>query len=135
MSAPLVVDASAIIACASPDETASPALTKAIATQQLIAPGLWPFEVHNVLHLLQRKGRLQGEAHAAALAVLVSLRVEIEPSSPALVAGAVTALAQTHGLTIYDAAYLELAQRRSLPLATLDGDLIKAAKKEKVKLL
>lgn len=135
MIAELVLDASAAIAWASPDETASPALAKSIATRGLAAPGLWPYEVHNVLHTLQRRGRLGAEAFAAAHAAITSLSVEIEHSSPERVAGAVTALAQAHDLTIYDAAYLELAKRRHLPLATLDSELIKAAKQEKVKLV
>ena len=131
----LVLDASAAIAWASPDETAPPALAQAITTQALAAPSLWPFEVYNVLLMLLRKGRLDDEAYAASHAALSALRVELEATSAERVVNAVSLLAQSHGLTLYDAAYLELAKRRRLPLATLDNDLIKAAKKEKVKLL
>jgi predicted nucleic acid-binding protein len=86
--------------------------------------------VHNVLLVLARRGRLDTDGYEAAVSALAALDVELESPSWAQVEHAVTRLARLHGLSIYDAAYLELALRERLPLATFDSDLARAARKE-----
>jgi len=66
---------------------------------------------------------------------LARLPIDIEPALNPAQVKSVLALAETHSLTVYDAAYLELAHRRQLPLGTLDADLRKAAQVEGVVLL
>ena len=135
MSHRLVLDASAAIAWASPDQAPPAALASAMANGGCVAPALWMHEVHNVLLMLQRRKRIDGEGHAAACAALEALDVEVEPPAWGLVAHEVSRLARAHALTIYDAAYLELAMRRRLPLATFDAALRKAADAEGVALV
>lgn len=127
MSPRLVLDASAAVCWASPDEAPPAALADAITAGGCLAPALWVYEVHNVLLVLQRRKRVTSEGHAAASAALAALGVELETPAWGLVEHDVLRLARTHDLSVYDAAYLELALRRRLPLATFDQALRKAA--------
>lgn len=135
MSAALVLDASAAVACAAPDESPPASLLHAVKSSALVVPALWPFEVYHVFWMLRRRSRITDADFSMALQVIDGFTVDIEPASIARVRVDTLALAMRHNLTVYDAAYLELAIRRRIPLATLDGDLVKAAKKAKVKLV
>lgn len=98
-------------------------------------PSQWRWEVSNVLLSAERKKRLtKAEAHAH-LAHLDELPIECDAASPTQAWNTTHALAQRHRLTSYDAAYLELAIRRGIPLASLDSALRAAAKLEKVAVL
>ncbi len=89
-------------------------------------PALWPFEFVNVLRVFERKGMRAHRLDAAiADAAELDLRVDRDPVKPA----ALLDLARQAGLSVYDAAYLELAARRGLPLATKDEDMRAAARK------
>ena len=101
-------------------------------TEEAVVPGLWWFEVRNILVVNERRRRITESDTAAFLLNLARLRVRVDrlPDEPA-----VLRLARTHRLSVYDAAYLELAQREHLPLATLDADLRRAAASEGVALL
>ena len=130
MSPRLVIDASAAICWASPDEAPPIPLADAIARGGCIAPALWLYEVHNVLLILQRRNRIDSNGYDAACMALAALGVELETPAWQAVEHDVLRLARAHGLTVYDAAYLELALRQRLPLATLDQALRKAAAAE-----
>jgi predicted nucleic acid-binding protein len=82
-----------------------------------------------------RRGQHPAEFRDGALADLALLPIQIDPETDRQAWGATARLAERHRLTLYDAAYLELALRRGLPLATLDKDLRAAASAEKVQLL
>jgi predicted nucleic acid-binding protein len=82
-----------------------------------------------------RKGRSDSSFRDAALADLALLPINVDPETCRQAWGATAKLAARHRLTLYDAAYLELARRRCLPLATLDSDLRVAASAEDVELL
>jgi predicted nucleic acid-binding protein len=97
--------------------------------EEAIVPCLWWFEVRNILVVNERRRRISESDTAAFLLNLSRLRVQLERLPEG---DAVLRLARTHRLSVYDAAYLELAQRKGLPLATLDADLRKAAAKEGV---
>ncbi len=135
MTQGFVLDASAAISWVSPDEQPAAALAKAIERGDAVAPAIWLFEVHNVLHSLRRRKRLNEQDWQAASTALAVIPIEIEPVVRQRMETEVVRLAQQHGLTIYDASYLELALRRKLPLATLDEGLIAAAKRAKAKLI
>ena len=91
------------------------------------APSLWPLEVLNGLWVAERRKRIDRAKRCTLIDTLAALPIKLDPETAAQ-AWAVTArLAQQHGLTLYDAAYLELAQRLELPLATLDVQLRAAA--------
>ena len=98
-------------------------------------PALWRWEMANGLLTVEKRKRATRTEVNGHFLRLGSLPIEIdEPASDQ--AWTVThALAQKHSLTSYDAAYLELAIRRGLPLATLDSDLAAAAKLQKVDVL
>ena len=103
-----------------------------IRTEEAVVPCLWWFEVRNILVVNERRQRIAEPGTAAFLLNLSRLRIRVDPVPDE---GAVLRLARTHRLSVYDAAYLELAQREGLPLATLDADLRKAAASEGVSLV
>jgi predicted nucleic acid-binding protein len=88
--------------------------------------------MRNILVVNERRRRIAESETAAFLLNLSRLRIRVDRVPDE---GAVLRLARTHRLSVYDAAYLELAQREGLPLATLDADLQKAAVAEGVALL
>jgi predicted nucleic acid-binding protein len=88
--------------------------------------------VRNTLIINERRGRLAEADTAAFLRGLSRLGVTVDRLPEE--AGVMT-LARKHRLTVYDASYLELAQRETLPLATLDADLIRAAREENLSLI
>ena len=96
-----------------------------------VAPVLWWVEVRNALVMAERKGRLTQEDTAAAVRAIDALAVHLDqaPDSDSLLR-----LARTHGLTAYDALYLELSIRQQRPLATLDRRLGAAAQAEGITL-
>ena len=98
-------------------------------------PALWRLEIGNVLEMGVRKGRTDAAFRDAALADLVLLPITVDPETDRHAWGATAKLAIRHRLTLYDATYLELARRRSLPLATLDQDLRTAAAAEDIVLI
>lgn len=135
--AAFVLDASVAIAWVLPEPhslEARPSLAQALA-EGVVVPVVWALEVTNVLLRRERRGQLLREERRAALAVLAQVRIAVDTASAALTFGAAEALAERHGLTTYDAAYLGLATRLALPLATLDSELRKAAAAERVTLL
>jgi len=124
---PLVPDPSAIAGLAFPDEDSRPALAviEAIGADLAIVPTLFWFEIRNILLMGERRKRIAPHQTTLFLANLAVLPFEIDGQPHE---AAVLSLARQHTLTVYDAAYLELAQRRNLPLATLDHALMRAAK-------
>jgi predicted nucleic acid-binding protein len=86
-------------------------------------PGLWKLEVANVLEMGVRRGRNSAGFRQRTLADLDLLPIQIDPGTDKRAWSETLQLADRHRLTLYDAAYLELAQRRGLPLATLDREL------------
>ena len=97
-----------------------------------VVPAHWPLEVANALLVARRRGRVTADQISEFIEDLAALPIRLEPpSSPAQWPG-VLALAEKHSLTAYDAAYLELALRTGLHIATLDGDMRKAAQAEGV---
>lgn len=98
-------------------------------------PALWRLEVASVLEMGVRKGRSDSALRDAALADLALLPITVDLGTDRQAWSATAKLAARHRLTLYDAAYLELARRRCLPLATLDSELRVAATAEDVPLL
>ena len=89
----------------------------------------WALEVGNTLIMAGRRKRTHVADSSHFLAILDAMPIETDLETTVKAHSATLALARTHGLTLYDSAYLELAMRLSLPLATLDKDLRAAAKK------
>lgn len=125
----LVLDSSITLAWLMPDEQTSAAqsvLDRVVASRAWV-PSLWRLEVANSLHMAVKRRRIDPTFRDDSLADLASLNIHIDPDTGSFAWTNTLKLADAHGLTLYDAAYLELAKRLSLPLATLDGDLRKAA--------
>jgi predicted nucleic acid-binding protein len=125
-----VLDASVVIAWAFKEQhaTAERALER-IQAEEAIVPALWWYELRNVLVVGERQGRLTERQTARFLRNISRLAITIDslPNE-----AEVLTLARRHRLTVYDAAYLELARREALPLATLDQELAAAARAEQV---
>jgi predicted nucleic acid-binding protein len=101
----------------------------------LVVPTLWPFEVANSLLVLVRRRRIRAIEREKALRALARLSFLVDDQGPWLALGRISELASEQNLSVYDAAYLELAVRRSLPLASRDEALCRAARSCGVKLL
>ena len=125
----LILDSSATLAWIYGDETtdAIRRVFDAIADNGALVPSLWRLEVANSLTMAVRKRRIDPDFRRAALADLAILDISTDPQTDSHAWTDTLNLADQLHLTIYDAAYLELAQRRLLPLATLDGELRTAA--------
>jgi predicted nucleic acid-binding protein len=110
-------------------------LEKVATGTPLVVPTLWPFEIANSLLVLLRRKKLLAEERDRALDALARLPLVVDDEGCRLAFGKTSTLAAEHGLSVYDAAYLELALRRKLPLASRDVALCAAATKSRVKLL
>ena len=131
---PFVLDVS-IAACWRFDDEDHPIAAQAlelIRTDEGRVPSLWWFEIRNTLIVNERRGRITEADATAFLRGLGRLGMVIDRMPDEAV---VHALTRRHRLTVYDAAYLELAQRDDIPLATLDTDLASAARAEGVTLI
>ena len=96
--------------------------------EEAFVPTLWRLEVVNALLRAKRQGRITGERAAEFLAQLRGFAIEVDDEAPGKADNEIFQLGLKHQLSSYDAAYLELAMRRKLPLATQDNNMIAAAK-------
>jgi len=110
-------------------------LDLAATGSQLHVPSIWPLEIVNALIQGVRRKRLPAERATEFLEQLKALSFHIDPSPTLTEMPRLLELASRHQLTSYDAAYLDLAIRTGLPLASLDDALRKAAIAEKVALV
>lgn len=130
MKPSFVVDCSVLVPCFFEDETQPYAerVLEALREAQAAAPILWKLEFANVLLVAERKKRITRQQAASIQNAAAKLPVQDDWESLARGLSHVWALGREYGLTAYDAAYLELAMRLELPLATLDAQLRAAAK-------
>jgi predicted nucleic acid-binding protein len=126
----LVLDSSATLAWIYSDEVTEPIrrVFQAVVDDGAVVPALWRLEVANSLTVALRRGRIDANFRRAALMDLALLDITTDDRSDVHAWGETMNLADRFQLTLYDAVYLELAQRRALPLATLDTELGTAAK-------
>jgi predicted nucleic acid-binding protein len=133
-----IVDSSFALAWVMKDE-AGPETDKVLDSlgrgAKAFVPALWHWEIANALLGAERRKRATRTEINGHMLLLRSLPIEIDEGAVSQAWGATHLLAQQHTLTSYDAAYLELAIRRGLPLATLDAALRAAAQLEKIPLL
>jgi predicted nucleic acid-binding protein len=132
-----VVDNSVVMAWCFEDEASNyteGVLDRLRETQALVPP-IWPLEVANVLLIAERRDRLNGAQTAHFAQLLQGLPILVEGADAERILGPVLAVGRAHRLSAYDAAYLELAARHGLPLATQDSQLRRAAGKAGVTIL
>ncbi len=130
-----VIDPSVALAWLLPDETSARADAVRAAVENgadAWIPVHWRLEIGNGLLMAERRGRITAEQVAQALSLVNALPFEEDGETAEQIPARTLTLARKHGLTIYDAAYLELAQRRGAILSTFDEHLLKAAAKEKI---
>lgn len=125
-----MLDTSAAIAWCFEDEQtpASTALMERLESHYAVVPPLWYWEVGNALLTAERRKRIDAASAERFLRLLERLPIETDERCVDGAFRETRTLARVYKLTSYDAAYLELAKRLSLPLATRDDALIKAAK-------
>jgi predicted nucleic acid-binding protein len=129
-----VLDASVALAWCFKDERRSSdmAILEALKSSEAIVPMLWTLETSNGLLLAERRGRVDAAEVDGLIRMLLSLPISIDPGSKSDAFLTVRRLARAHGLTSYDAAYLDVALRHAFPVATRDARLGAAAEKEGV---
>ena len=133
----LVLDSSVTIAWFMPDEggAASQQVLARVADDGAIVPVLWRLEIGNALLVAVRRNRMSADLRATALTQLAALPIAVDPDTHSHAWSETIVLADRFRLTLYDASYLELALRKRVPLASLDGDLRAAARALDVPLL
>jgi predicted nucleic acid-binding protein len=131
MPTQFVIDNSVVMTWCFEDQTTKYAesVLNRLETSEAFAPGIWPLEVGNVLLIAERKNILSNSDVVRFLSLLQSLPIYVEQESTARMLMEIVGLAREYRLSTYDAAYLDLAMRRGLPLATQDKALAGAAKK------
>jgi predicted nucleic acid-binding protein len=124
-----VLDCSVTLAWCFEDETSEYAdsVLDGLVSQAAIVPGIWSLEVANVLVIGERRNRLTQAQTAQVINLLQALPIVVDETTASQAMTATIALARQHHLSAYDAAYLELAMRLGLPLATLDNRLVVVA--------
>ena len=135
MSAAFVVDASVALAWVLPSQASPEAeelLRRTEAGAELVVPSLWFLEVANGLLVAERRKIIVALDRRLALRRLSALALTIDSDNARSAFGRTSELAVQYGLSVYDAAYLEIAVRRALPLGTRDRALRSAAERSGV---
>jgi predicted nucleic acid-binding protein len=133
-----VLDASVVLTWCFPDENAPMAEHVADMFKHgdtAIVPSFWPHEVLNALLVGEKRKRISRELVRSFLDDLARLPIVLEQFPATIVFERVQHLSRLHGLTAYDAAYLDLAADSGFPLATLDEELMRACKKARIRLV
>lgn len=133
-----ILDASVVLTWCFPDENSEFARKIALMFEHgdsAIAPSFWPHEVLNALLVGEKRKRISGELVRTFLSDLATVPVALVQFPAEAVFDRVNSISRDHGLTAYDAAYLDLARTHGVPLATLDQDLRRACTKAGVELL
>lgn len=131
MTPTLIIDCSITMAWCFADEATDEAskVQDRLATEAAVVPAHWTLEVANVLAMAERRGRISALESEQFVSLLGVLDIQMDEEAPKRALSQILSLCRIHKLTSYDAAYLDLALRRGLPLASLDDDLRRAAKK------
>ena len=115
--------------------TKADALLILLKEQEALVPGIWLLEIANVLHVAEQKNRITAKHTQTFFHLLNNLPIQIIGNQNLLYSESCLAIARQYHLSAYDAAYLELAMNRQIPLASFDKQLCLAAKKAGVFLL
>jgi predicted nucleic acid-binding protein len=137
MTSAFIADASVAIGWVHPGPATrdTAAMLDAIEAGAVVeVPAIWPLEVANALTVLVRRRKLTEGDREIALGWLRNLPLRIDHEMASLAFSKLSELASAYGLSVYDAAYLDLVDRRTLPLACVDGPLRKAAKQRGIPL-
>ncbi|MHB1191859.1 MAG: type II toxin-antitoxin system VapC family toxin [Longimicrobiales bacterium] len=124
-----VLDASVTLSWCFEDEGGEYAerVLGALRSSEAVVASIWPLEIANGLAVAERRGRLDPAGAARFMELVLALPIAVDPASRGSGLREAHRLARARGLSAYDAAYLELALRHGIPLATLDARLRDAA--------
>ena len=131
---PIVIDNSIVLCWCLTDES-DPMADKAmrrVVDDGAVVPGIWWYEVRNALAVNERRGRLDAADTVAILTDLGQMSISVDQEHDDVM---ILSLARQHALSVYDAAYIEVALRRGLPMASLDRRLGQAAAARHITLL
>lgn len=130
MSARFVVDNSVVMTWCFQDQVDpyAEAVLDSLTEAGAVVPAIWPSEVINVLLVAERNGRLHEADSVRFVSLLGQLPIMVDRSWPERLMKDLLAIGRTHNLSGYDTAYLELAMRQGLPIATIDQRLLEAAR-------
>jgi predicted nucleic acid-binding protein len=133
----LVLDASVALSWCFKNEATSAAdrVLERLTAEAASVPAIWHLEIANVLALSERRRRITPARSTEFIALLETLAIVIDEETSSRALGRVLDLARAEKLTAYDAAYLELAMRLGIPLASKDADLCDAAERLGVSVL
>lgn len=132
----IVIDNSVVIAWVLEEGSeAANEIIGSLAEVQALAPSIWPLEFANSLLVAERRKRVTEAEAMRARDIVLGLDIEVCPDHPQRILTEILALGRLHGLSVYDASYLDLAMREGVPLATLDGPLSSAARRAGVPLV
>jgi len=123
---PIVIDNSIVLCWCLTDES-DPMADKAmrrVVDDGAVVPGIWWYELRNALIVSERRGRLHAADTVAILTDLEEMSISVDQEHDDVM---ILSLARQHALSVYDAAYIEVALRRGLPIASLDRRLGQAA--------
>lgn len=134
MSDDFVIDNSVVMTWCFEDENSqySDYILDKLSDATAFVPSIWPLEVTNVLLVAERKKRIGEAGSMRFIALLTELPIIVDQETPERMIKEIFALARKHNLSSYDASYLDLAMRKGLPIATLDKNLLAAAKRSEV---
>ena len=137
MSEDFVIDTSVVMSWCFKDEINRYAdvILGLLEEATAFAPSIWPLEVGNVLLVAERGKRLSEADSIRFITLLSELPIIVEQEPPERMIHEIFALAREHKLSSYDASYLDLAMRKGLSIATIDKNLIAAAKRSRVTIL
>lgn len=137
MSDHFVIDNSVVMTWCFQDEVVpyADAVLDKLTEATALVPAIWPLEVINVLLVAEHKNRLYVADSTRFLSLLARLPIVVDRSWPERMMKDLLALGRTYSLSSYDTAYLELAMRQGLPIATLDKKLLEAARQVDIPIL
>jgi predicted nucleic acid-binding protein len=137
MTNAFVIDNSVVMSWCFQDEsnTYADAVLGKLTEWRAVVPSIWPLEVVNVLLVAERRQRLEQAESARFLTLLAQLPIVVADARVERKMQELLALGRAHQLSSYDAAYLDLAMRQGIPIATLDKNLLVAAKQINVPIL
>lgn len=132
-----VLDASIALSWCFADEATpeTAALLDRLEQETALVPAIWPLEIGNILLSAQRRKRITYADMAQFLELFNAINIQVDVETMDKIFHEILSLAYTEKLTTYDAAYLELAIRLGLPLATKDKQLYEAGNRLGVQLL
>ena len=133
----LVIDSSMALAWYFQNERTSKrmAVLSRVTERGAIAPGIWPLEIANSLRTAMRRKRITTDFRNEALEAIRMLPVQLDDETNEQMWSITVGISDRLGLTVYDATYVELVLRLRLPLATLDQEIIVAARRESIELI